>query len=339
MVYSSVYLIMYLYYFITVLNRWTTFAEYIIISLFKWMSSLYVRRCFLFCWWNSRRDRRGRPSPPPPLWFFCAIAGVKLLYLFAASRTYINSTGCWNYVAGIKHKPYNPRKRRIEPTACQISKTSQSSPLKKSTPLNRILYMSYRVCHDSEQVSCVVLYADSILVTTPTRTWTVSRRYNDFVALDAELKSSTGQEPPSPLPPKTWGLSLGKNNKDKVSFLWIICIKHALKIIVGKGAQTSIRTVPSLYFKYQISFMAICLHLFRLPLHSFSYQFSELIYSKANNQIYIPVMAVRTRRPANCSSLCPVCSSQTRRLGLYVQCHRLTFCWSGSETSFEGSGQ
>lgn len=35
MVYSSVYLIMYLYYFITVLNRWTTFAEYIIISLFK----------------------------------------------------------------------------------------------------------------------------------------------------------------------------------------------------------------------------------------------------------------------------------------------------------------
>lgn len=79
--------------------------------------------------------------------------------------------------------------------------------------------MSYRVCHGSEQVSCVALYADSILVTTPTRTWTVSRRYNDFVALDAELKSSTGQEPPSPLPPKTWGLSLGKNNKDKVSFL------------------------------------------------------------------------------------------------------------------------
>ncbi|OXG30167.1 hypothetical protein C367_01842 [Cryptococcus neoformans Ze90-1] len=55
-----------------------------------------------------------------------------------------------------------------------------------------------------------------IQVTTPTRTWTVSRRYNDFVALDAELKSSTGQEPPSPLPPKTWGLSLGKNNEDKV---------------------------------------------------------------------------------------------------------------------------
>ncbi|KIR55065.1 hypothetical protein I315_02302 [Cryptococcus gattii Ru294] len=56
-----------------------------------------------------------------------------------------------------------------------------------------------------------------IQVTTPTRTWTVSRRYNDFVALHAELKSSTGQEPPSPLPPKTWGgLSLGKNNQDKV---------------------------------------------------------------------------------------------------------------------------
>ena len=120
---------------------------------------------------------------------------------------------------GVKHKPYDRRKRRIEPTACQISRTSQSSPLKKSTLLNHILYISYRVCHVSEQVSGVALCADSILVTTPTRTWTVSRRYNDFVALDAELKSSTGQEPPSPLPPKTWGLSLGKNNRDRVRFL------------------------------------------------------------------------------------------------------------------------
>lgn len=41
-------------------------------------------------------------------------------------------------------------------------------------------------------------------VTTPTRTWSVNRRYNDFVALDAELRASTGKEPPQPLPPKHW---------------------------------------------------------------------------------------------------------------------------------------
>ena len=44
-------------------------------------------------------------------------------------------------------------------------------------------------------------YSD-MTVSTPIRTWTVSRRYNDFVALHAELKSSTGKEPPATLPPK-----------------------------------------------------------------------------------------------------------------------------------------
>ncbi|WVQ76295.1 hypothetical protein IAR50_005960 [Cryptococcus sp. DSM 104548] len=55
-----------------------------------------------------------------------------------------------------------------------------------------------------------------IQVTTPTRSWTVSRRYNDFVDLNTELKSSTGSEPPAALPPKTWGLAFGKSNEDKV---------------------------------------------------------------------------------------------------------------------------
>lgn len=45
-------------------------------------------------------------------------------------------------------------------------------------------------------------------VSTSTRTWLVHRRYNDFQALHAELKSSTGKEPPAPLPPKhAWSLS------------------------------------------------------------------------------------------------------------------------------------
>lgn len=39
-------------------------------------------------------------------------------------------------------------------------------------------------------------------VSTATRSWTVQRRYNDFCALHAELKSSTSKEPPAPLPPK-----------------------------------------------------------------------------------------------------------------------------------------
>lgn len=41
-------------------------------------------------------------------------------------------------------------------------------------------------------------------VSTPTRSWSVNRRYNDFLALDAELRSSTGKEPPAKLPPKHW---------------------------------------------------------------------------------------------------------------------------------------
>ncbi|GHJ90344.1 hypothetical protein NliqN6_6746 [Naganishia liquefaciens] len=48
----------------------------------------------------------------------------------------------------------------------------------------------------------------SVKVSTSTRTWLVHRRYNDFVALNAELKSSTGKEPPGSLPPKhAWSLT------------------------------------------------------------------------------------------------------------------------------------
>ncbi|KAJ9124699.1 hypothetical protein QFC24_003066 [Naganishia onofrii] len=48
----------------------------------------------------------------------------------------------------------------------------------------------------------------SVKVSTSTRTWLVHRRYNDFTALHAELKSATGKEPPGTLPPKhSWSLS------------------------------------------------------------------------------------------------------------------------------------
>ena len=39
-------------------------------------------------------------------------------------------------------------------------------------------------------------------VQTPIRTWTIDRRYNDFVALHSELVSSTGKEPPALMPSK-----------------------------------------------------------------------------------------------------------------------------------------
>ncbi|EIW73286.1 hypothetical protein TREMEDRAFT_37265 [Tremella mesenterica DSM 1558] len=48
----------------------------------------------------------------------------------------------------------------------------------------------------------------TIQISTPTRTWTVNRRYNDFLAFHDELKSSTGKEPPAQLPAKhTWSLT------------------------------------------------------------------------------------------------------------------------------------
>ncbi|WVR03454.1 hypothetical protein IAU60_000445 [Kwoniella sp. DSM 27419] len=56
-----------------------------------------------------------------------------------------------------------------------------------------------------------------IQISTPIRTWTVSRRYSDFVSLHAELKSSTGKEPPGTLPAKGWriGLGLGRSAGDE----------------------------------------------------------------------------------------------------------------------------
>lgn len=46
------------------------------------------------------------------------------------------------------------------------------------------------------------------IVSTPMRTWTVDRRYNDFVALNTELISSTNKQPPASLPPKhPWSLT------------------------------------------------------------------------------------------------------------------------------------
>ncbi|KAI9635919.1 uncharacterized protein MKK02DRAFT_36914 [Dioszegia hungarica] len=48
----------------------------------------------------------------------------------------------------------------------------------------------------------------TIQISTPIRTWTVARRYSDFIDLHAELTSSTGREPPGTLPGKhVWSLT------------------------------------------------------------------------------------------------------------------------------------
>ncbi|KAL1405965.1 hypothetical protein Q8F55_007647 [Vanrija albida] len=57
--------------------------------------------------------------------------------------------------------------------------------------------------------------AYTVQVSTPTRTWSVNRRYNDFVALDAELRSATGKETPAPLPPKHW-FARTMNDEEKI---------------------------------------------------------------------------------------------------------------------------
>ncbi|KAL7418864.1 hypothetical protein Q5752_006548 [Cryptotrichosporon argae] len=54
----------------------------------------------------------------------------------------------------------------------------------------------------------------TVQVSTPTRTWTVNRRYNDFAALHAELVASTGRAPPGALPAKHWlGRTMGDDKK------------------------------------------------------------------------------------------------------------------------------
>ena len=57
--------------------------------------------------------------------------------------------------------------------------------------------------YETQKLTWIVL-----TVSTPTRTWTVSRRYNDFTSLHAELLSSIGKPPPVSLPPKhPWSLT------------------------------------------------------------------------------------------------------------------------------------
>ncbi|KAK8845435.1 hypothetical protein IAR55_006148 [Kwoniella newhampshirensis] len=73
-----------------------------------------------------------------------------------------------------------------------------------------------------------------IQVTTPTRTWTVERRYNDFVALHAELKSSTGKEPPSPLPQKHWSLMGGLGDEKTIRERRLLLEQYLRSILTTK---------------------------------------------------------------------------------------------------------
>jgi hypothetical protein len=69
-------------------------------------------------------------------------------------------------------------------------------------------YVTYSVKGEPNPPLTAIIPNLSSVVSTSTRTWLVHRRYNDFVALHAELKSSTGKEPPGSLPPKhAWSLT------------------------------------------------------------------------------------------------------------------------------------
>ncbi|KLT42203.1 Phox-like protein [Cutaneotrichosporon oleaginosum] len=78
--------------------------------------------------------------------------------------------------------------------------------------------------------------AYTVQVSTPTRSWSVNRRYNDFVALDAELRKSTGKEPPAQLPPKHW-FARTINDEEKIRQRRVQLEQYLRTILTTKDAR------------------------------------------------------------------------------------------------------
>ncbi|WVQ93852.1 hypothetical protein IAU59_000930 [Kwoniella sp. CBS 9459] len=76
-----------------------------------------------------------------------------------------------------------------------------------------------------------------IQISTPTRTWTVQRRYSDFVALHAELKSSVGKEPPGNLPAKHWSLTRGAGDEKMIRERRVVLEQYLRLILSSKDAS------------------------------------------------------------------------------------------------------
>ncbi|GMK54511.1 hypothetical protein CspeluHIS016_0110970 [Cutaneotrichosporon spelunceum] len=78
--------------------------------------------------------------------------------------------------------------------------------------------------------------AYTVQVSTPTRSWSVNRRYNDFVALDAELRKSTGKEPPAELPPKHW-FARTINDEEKIRQRRVLLEQYLRTILTTKDPR------------------------------------------------------------------------------------------------------
>ncbi|KAK6905158.1 hypothetical protein L486_02382 [Kwoniella mangroviensis CBS 10435] len=73
-----------------------------------------------------------------------------------------------------------------------------------------------------------------IQVSTPIRTWTVKRRYSDFISLHSELKSSVGKEPPGSLPAKHWSLIKGVGDDKLIRERRILLEQYLILILTNK---------------------------------------------------------------------------------------------------------
>ncbi|OCF40080.1 hypothetical protein I317_06093 [Kwoniella heveanensis CBS 569] len=76
-----------------------------------------------------------------------------------------------------------------------------------------------------------------IQISTPTRTWTVQRRYSDFVSLHAELKSSVGKEPPGTLPAKHWSLTGRLGDEKMIRERRVVLEQYLRLILTSKDAS------------------------------------------------------------------------------------------------------
>ncbi|WWC85762.1 uncharacterized protein L201_000628 [Kwoniella dendrophila CBS 6074] len=73
-----------------------------------------------------------------------------------------------------------------------------------------------------------------IQISTPIRTWTVKRRYSDFLSLDSELKSSVGKSPPGNLPSKHWSLIKGVGDEKLIRERRIVLEQYLVLILTSK---------------------------------------------------------------------------------------------------------
>ncbi|WWC66889.1 uncharacterized protein I206_100796 [Kwoniella pini CBS 10737] len=75
-----------------------------------------------------------------------------------------------------------------------------------------------------------------IQISTPIRTWTVKRRFSDFISLNIELKSTVGKDPPGNLPPKQWSLIKSLTDEQLIRERSLILEQYLILILNSKNS-------------------------------------------------------------------------------------------------------